>query len=88
MWLPYESKVKFVACTFADRDLSRWSGHIKTLTLLVANAMSWEDLKIMMLDEYCPRDELQKLEQELWNLTVQNSDIEAYIARFNELARL
>lgn len=36
--------------------------------------------------EYCPCGEIQKLEEELRNLTMQNSDIEAYIYRFSELA--
>ena len=49
-----ESKVKFTAYTFADRALSWWNNHIKALTLPVTNSMSWEDLKTMMLDEYCP----------------------------------
>ena len=42
----------------------------------------------MMITEYYPRGEVQKLEQELWNLTVQNSDIDTYISRFNELSLL
>lgn len=62
---PEESKVKFAACTFADGSLSWWNGHIKSLTLLVAKSMSWEDLKITMLEEYCLRGEIQKLEPEL-----------------------
>ena len=85
---PGQSKVKFVACTFSDRVLSWWNVHVKALTLPVANSMVWEDLKTMMLDEYFPRGEVQKLEQELWNLTVKDSNIEAYIARFNDLALL
>nr|KAJ0212968.1 hypothetical protein LSAT_V11C400158940 [Lactuca sativa] len=50
--------------------------------------MAWEDLKTMTLEEYCPRGEVQKLEQELWNLTIKDSDIEGYIARFSDLAIL
>lgn len=61
---PEEFKVKYAACTFAEAALSWWNGHVKTLTLVVANSMSWEDLKAMMLEEYCPRGEVQKLEQE------------------------
>ena len=50
--------------------------------------MSSEDLKIMMLEEYCSRGEVQKLEQELWNLTTTDFDVAAYTARFNNLAVL
>ena len=60
-----ECKVMYTTCTLADSALSWWNGHVKTLTLAVASCMSWEDLKVMMLEEYCPRGEIQKLEQEL-----------------------
>lgn len=42
----------------------------------------------MMLEGYYLRGEVQKLEQELWNLTMNCSDIEAYTARFSDLAIL
>ncbi|XP_023750156.1 uncharacterized protein LOC111898487 [Lactuca sativa] len=85
---PDESKVKFAACTFVDQALSWWNGHIEAMTLPVANAIPWEELKDMLLAEYYPWGEIQKLEQELWNLTVQNSDIDTYITRFSELSLL
>ncbi|KAL7583922.1 uncharacterized protein LOC111918058 [Lactuca sativa] len=85
---PDECKVKFAACTFVEQALSWWNGHIEAVTLPVANVMPWEEQKEMMLAEYCPRGEIQKMEQELWNLTVQNSNIDAYISRFNELSLL
>ena len=37
---PEASKVKFVACTFSDRALTWWKGHVKALSLPVVNAMS------------------------------------------------
>ncbi|CAH1451841.1 unnamed protein product [Lactuca virosa] len=85
---PEGSKVKFTTCTFIDQALSWWNGHIEAMTLPVANSMSLEELKEMLIAEYCPRGEVQKLEQELCNLTVQNSDIDVYISRFNELVLL
>ncbi|KAL4590370.1 hypothetical protein LXL04_003299 [Taraxacum kok-saghyz] len=42
----------------------------------------------MLLREYCPRSEVQKLEQEFWNLTMKGSDIQTYTTRFSELAVL
>ena len=48
--------------------------------------------KVMDLDtisnKYCPRGEFQKLEEELWSLTMKNSDIVAYTARFSDLVIL
>ncbi|KAI3700019.1 hypothetical protein L2E82_44632 [Cichorium intybus] len=79
---PEEFKVKYAACTFAETAMSMswWKGHVKALTLPVANSMSWEELKTMLMKEYCPRGEIQKLEQELWNLTMKESmKVERYI---------
>ena len=41
-----------------------------------------------MLKEYCPRGEVQKLEQELWNLKMTGSDLATYTDRFCDLALL
>ncbi|KAL7590639.1 hypothetical protein Lser_V15G40585 [Lactuca serriola] len=82
------SKVKFAACTFSDRSLTWWKGHVDALSLPVPNAMSWEDLKILMLEEYCPRGEIQKLEHEIWNLRMTGSDVITYTARFNDFSAL
>jgi len=83
-----DCQVKFATCTFMHAALSWWNSHVKTIGLVEANAMTWEELKAMMVEEYCPRSELQKLEQELWNLTMQGSDITGYTNRFNDLAVL
>nr|GFD50815.1 hypothetical protein [Tanacetum cinerariifolium] len=40
------------------------------------------------MEEYCPDDEVEKLESEFWNHKMVGSDIDGYIARFHELARL
>ena len=50
--------------------------------------MGWENLKEMMMGEYCPRGEVQKLEQELWELKMVGSDIVTYTDRFCDLAAL
>ncbi|XP_023747170.1 uncharacterized protein LOC111895314 [Lactuca sativa] len=81
-------KIKFATCNFADRALTWWNGHVKSLTLVVANSVSWENFKSMLMREYCPQGEIQKLEQELWGLTMVGSDITTYINRFCDLAIL
>ncbi|GJY04429.1 putative reverse transcriptase domain-containing protein [Tanacetum coccineum] len=37
---------------------------------------------------YCPRNEIQKMETELWNLTMKGNDLTAYTQRFQELILL
>src|SRR6187200_225993 len=83
-----DSQVKFAACTFMRAALSWWNTHVQTIGIVQANALTWGALKTMMIEEYCPRSELQKLEQELWNLTMKGSDITAYTNRFNDLSVL
>ena len=85
---PEGSKVKFAACTFSNRALTWWKSHVKSLTLSVANSIGWGNLKELMLEEYCPRSEIQKLEQELLELTMVGSDIVTSTYRFSDLAAL
>ncbi|GJV56760.1 hypothetical protein Tco_1457765 [Tanacetum coccineum] len=40
---------------------------IRTLSREVAVSMSWNEFKFMMIQEFCPSHEMQKLESELWN---------------------
>ncbi|GKD54128.1 putative reverse transcriptase domain-containing protein, partial [Tanacetum coccineum] len=54
----------------------------------VAIAQPWEDFKKLLMEEYYPDDEIQKLEIEFWNHKMVRSDINGYTARFHELARL
>ncbi|GJU57350.1 putative reverse transcriptase domain-containing protein [Tanacetum coccineum] len=51
-------------------------------------AMTWADLRKKMIDKYCPRNEMKKLEAELWNLKVKGTDVIGYNQRFQELALL
>nr|GEV76550.1 putative reverse transcriptase domain-containing protein [Tanacetum cinerariifolium] len=41
-----------------------------------------------MTEVYCPRNKIQKMEIELWNLTVKGNDMTAYTRRFQELVLL
>nr|GEY85401.1 hypothetical protein [Tanacetum cinerariifolium] len=45
-------------------------------------------LKKLMAEVYCPRTEIEKMESELWNLTVKNNDLAAYTQRFQELTMM
>ncbi|GJZ80476.1 putative reverse transcriptase domain-containing protein [Tanacetum coccineum] len=47
-----------------------------------------KELMKLMTEVYCPRNEIQKMESELWNLTVKNNDLAAYTQRFQELTMM
>ncbi|GKA38229.1 putative reverse transcriptase domain-containing protein [Tanacetum coccineum] len=80
-----DDKVKFAMCTFEGRALTWWNGNVQTLGLANANQIPWSNVKAMMTTEYCPATEIQRMEQELWTLTLKGDDIEAYNNRFHEL---
>ncbi|GKE43175.1 hypothetical protein Tco_1470459 [Tanacetum coccineum] len=47
-----------------------------------------DEFKFMMIEEFCPSHEMQKLESELWNYAMVGAGHAAYTDRFHELARL
>ncbi|GJY71696.1 putative reverse transcriptase domain-containing protein [Tanacetum coccineum] len=61
---------------------------IRTLSQEVVVSMSWNDFKCMMIQEFRPSHEMQKLEYELWNHAMVEVGHAAYTDRFHELARL
>ncbi|GJW24641.1 putative reverse transcriptase domain-containing protein [Tanacetum coccineum] len=81
-----EDKVMFAASTFEGRALTWWNGNVHTLGLVNANRIPWTEFKMMMTTEYCPATEIQRMEQELWTLTLKGDNIEAYNNCFHELA--
>ncbi|GJW78558.1 putative reverse transcriptase domain-containing protein [Tanacetum coccineum] len=83
-----ENQVKFATCTLMGTALTWWNSHARTVTNDVAYAMTWSDLKKKMTTKYCPRNEIKKIEAEMWNLKVQGTDVVAYNQRFQELALL
>ncbi|GKB52873.1 putative reverse transcriptase domain-containing protein [Tanacetum coccineum] len=49
-------------------------------------ASTFEGRASMMTTEYCPTTKIQRMEEELWTLTLKGDDIEAYNNRFHKLA--
>ncbi|GJR16026.1 reverse transcriptase domain-containing protein [Tanacetum coccineum] len=82
---PERYQVKYAMCTLLDSELTWWNAHKRTIGADAAFAMSWRELIKLMTEVYCPRNEIQKMESELWNLTVKNNDLAAYTQIFQEL---
>ncbi|GKA31014.1 hypothetical protein Tco_0717319 [Tanacetum coccineum] len=51
---------------------------VLTIGIDKAHEMSWKDLMKLMIEVYYLRNEIQKLENELWNLTVKGTDVAVY----------
>ncbi|GKF32158.1 reverse transcriptase domain-containing protein, partial [Tanacetum coccineum] len=81
-------QVKYATCTLLNSALTWWNSHKRTIRIEAAYAMSWEKLIKLMTEVYCPRNEIQKMETELWNLAVKGNDLTAYTRRFQELVLL
>ncbi|GKC15819.1 putative reverse transcriptase domain-containing protein [Tanacetum coccineum] len=81
-------KVKFATATLHGRALTWWNSQVATLGLEVANGKPWTEVKKMMIDKFCPIEEVQRLEDELRHLKLRDTNIAVYTERFNELALL
>ncbi|GJX76074.1 hypothetical protein Tco_0322885 [Tanacetum coccineum] len=72
-------------CTYQDFMKCQLLGFkgIECVTIRtdVAYALSWRELLKLMTEVYCPRNEIQKMETELWNLLVKNNDMATYTQR-------
>ncbi|GJX74345.1 reverse transcriptase domain-containing protein [Tanacetum coccineum] len=83
-----DQKVKYTAGSFVGKALTWWNSQIRTLSREVIVSISWNDFKFMMIQEFCPSHEMQKLESELWNHAMVGAGHAAYTHRFHELAML
>ncbi|GJS10830.1 putative reverse transcriptase domain-containing protein [Tanacetum coccineum] len=83
-----DQKVKYNAGSFVGKALTWWNSQIRMLSWEVTVSMSWNDFMFIMIQEFCPSHEMQKLESELWNHVMVGAGHAAYTDRFHELAML
>ncbi|GKE39278.1 reverse transcriptase domain-containing protein, partial [Tanacetum coccineum] len=76
-----KQKAKYTAGSFIGKALAWWNTRVQTGGLEAAVGMTWEDFKDLMRKEFCPNNEMQKLETELvpYLVTPENKIIERYI---------
>ncbi|GKE78272.1 reverse transcriptase domain-containing protein, partial [Tanacetum coccineum] len=77
-----EARVKYASFTLQDAALTWWNNHLKSAGIDTTYAMPWEHFKEMVLRKYCPRNEVQKLESEFWNLKVKGTNLTVYNQRY------
>ncbi|KAI3815594.1 hypothetical protein L1987_15268 [Smallanthus sonchifolius] len=83
---PDNLRVRYATSVLQKRALTWWNGEKRTRGVEVAKSLSWDDLKKAMTDEFCPRNEMRKLETEFWDLAQDSGDNLAYTTRFQELS--
>ncbi|GKA18487.1 putative reverse transcriptase domain-containing protein, partial [Tanacetum coccineum] len=81
-------KVKYTAGSFVGKALTWWNSPIRTRGREAVVGMSWEDFKTLTREEFCPSNEMQKLETELWSHAMVGAGHATHTDRFHELARL
>ncbi|GJV64218.1 putative reverse transcriptase domain-containing protein [Tanacetum coccineum] len=76
-----DQKVKYTTSLFIGKALTWWNSQVQTRGREAAIGMTWEDFKVLMREELCPNNEMQKLEAELVPhlVTPENKTIERYI---------
>ncbi|GJV62045.1 reverse transcriptase domain-containing protein [Tanacetum coccineum] len=83
-----ESKVTFATGTLTNDALSWWNAYAQPMGIEQANRITWTELKRLLTNKYCPRTEIRKMEEELYNLSVKGNDLKPYVKRFQELTTL
>ncbi|GKA05207.1 putative reverse transcriptase domain-containing protein, partial [Tanacetum coccineum] len=72
-----DKKVKFAVGTLRGPTLTWWNSKVAILGLDVVNHMGWTEMKKLMTAEFCPAEELQRMENEMVEL--ESVKIDAYI---------
>ncbi|GJV83579.1 putative reverse transcriptase domain-containing protein [Tanacetum coccineum] len=73
-----ENKVTFATGTLTDDALSWWNAYAQPIGIEQANQITWTELKMLLTNKYCPRTEIRKIEEELYNLIVKGNDLKPY----------
>ncbi|GJR02258.1 putative reverse transcriptase domain-containing protein [Tanacetum coccineum] len=71
-----------VGLTLWFEKMETCNSYKRTIRIEAAYATSWAELMKLMKEVYCPRNEVQKMETELWNLVVKENDLTAYTRKF------
>ncbi|KAI3695434.1 hypothetical protein L1987_78431 [Smallanthus sonchifolius] len=85
---PENLKVRYATSVFQNRALTWWNGEKRNRGIEVALALPWADVKALMTNEFCPRNEVKKLEAEFWDLKQDSGESLSYTTLFHELSLL
>ncbi|GJY26901.1 putative reverse transcriptase domain-containing protein [Tanacetum coccineum] len=83
-----DCKVKFATGTLTEEALSWWNSFAQPIGIEEAYKITWVEFKKLLIKKYCPRTEVQKMEEQFYHLTVKGNDLKAYVRRFQELVTL
>ncbi|GKF09406.1 reverse transcriptase domain-containing protein, partial [Tanacetum coccineum] len=81
-------KVKYAASSFINKALTWWNTQVQARGREATIGMTWVEFKVLLVEEFCPSNEMEKLESEFWNHTMVRANHAGYTNRFHELAKL
>ncbi|GJU92766.1 putative reverse transcriptase domain-containing protein [Tanacetum coccineum] len=81
-------KVKFATGTLTEEALSWWNSFAQPIGIEEAYKITWVEFKKLLIKKYCPRTEVQKMEDKFYHLTVKGNDLKTYVRIFQELVTL
>ncbi|GKA57620.1 putative reverse transcriptase domain-containing protein [Tanacetum coccineum] len=81
-------KVKYAASSFVNKALTWWNTHVQARGREAAIGMSWTNFKALLVEEFCPSNEMERLESKFWNHKMVGANHAGYTNQFHELAKL
>ncbi|GJY91993.1 putative reverse transcriptase domain-containing protein, partial [Tanacetum coccineum] len=81
-------KVKYAASSFINKALTWWNTQIQARGREAAIRMTRVEFKALLMEEFYPSNEMEKLESEFWNHTMVGANHARYTDQFHELAKL
>ncbi|KAI3784256.1 hypothetical protein L1987_43351 [Smallanthus sonchifolius] len=85
---PDNLRVRHATSVLQKRALTWWNGEKRNRGVDIAMALPWDEVKRFMTEEFCPQNEVKKLEAEFWDLAQDSGESLAYTTRFHELSLL
>ncbi|GJT55556.1 reverse transcriptase domain-containing protein [Tanacetum coccineum] len=76
-----DCKVKFATGTLTEEALSWWNSFAQPIRIEEAYKITWVEFKKLLIKKYCPRTEVQKMEDEFYHLTVKGNDLKTYVEK-------
>nr|GEY32211.1 hypothetical protein [Tanacetum cinerariifolium]GEY52864.1 hypothetical protein [Tanacetum cinerariifolium] len=81
-------RVRYVASCFVNKALTWWNTQVQARGREAAIGKSWNDFKALLVEEFCPSNKIEKIENEFWNHTMVGANHVSYTDRFHKLAKL
>ncbi|GJS96503.1 reverse transcriptase domain-containing protein [Tanacetum coccineum] len=71
-------KVKYAASSFINKALTWWNTQTQASGRETTIGMTWVEFKALLVEEFCPSNEMEKLESEFWNHTMVGANHAGY----------